>query len=88
MFAVIAACKGNQFAKEDPLLKNGVMTHYLINVLKQQAKNNKVFDTKLVCEEIVRRTRVDGWDQEAVAAGGNYFSVRLKPDAVNFLPSF
>ena len=87
-FAVLAACKKNQSAQEDPRLKNGVLTYYLINVLKQRAKHKEDFDVESLCGEIVRRTRLDGWEQEAVATGGNYFCVTLQPDAVHFVPTF
>ncbi len=84
-FTVLAACKSDQYAAEAADLKNGVLTHYLVQVLKKQAWSTAMFDAGQVCQMVAENTAKDGWSQEAVSYGGNLFKTELDKGSI---PSF
>jgi len=76
-------------AQEDADLKNGILTYYLVKVLKEAAwGKNGVFDSQKIASEILRRSKRDGWTQEAVSSGGAYFKAYLKADAIQPFSTF
>lgn len=80
-FTIITACKAGQKAQESRRFRNGILTHYLVKVLKNRSWEKGLFDAEYLCKNIRNLSKNDGWDQEALAYGGNFFKVRLKQDS-------
>lgn len=81
-FTVIAACKSNQFAAEDSRLNNGVLTHYMVQILRDWSKHNARFNALQLCSDISSRASRDGWQQDTISYGGNFFDAEFKSDNI------
>ncbi|MCP4750867.1 MAG: caspase family protein [Proteobacteria bacterium] len=87
-FTVISACRSDQFASESSKFKNGILTHYLVQVLKGKAWENDIFDASAICKEISTLAEKEGWSQEALAYGGVFFTAELKPDPIQHFVTY
>jgi uncharacterized caspase-like protein len=87
-FTIISACKNNEVAYESKKFRNGILTYYLVKILKEKAWELKVFDAEEICNELQYLSSRDGWTQKAVMSGGTFFKATLDTEKISPFTTF
>lgn len=79
---IITACKRYTVAIESDKVKNGILTHYLVEILKKRAWRRRAFDSHEICVELSKEISRDGWKQKPISYGGEFFRKTLNAETV------